>query len=378
MGTSQVALVKCTNYEQEIVNRAIRQSVDFIGGMRRYLKPGDVALLKVNLLSAGEGVHTHPSVARAVIELVKEVGGVPVVADTPGVFHVGNEATTAMVTSGLEAVAKEAGCKAFQFETRGFAEVPVLKGKKLHSIYAAKTALEADVIISLPKLKTHGLTLFTGAVKNMFGTVSPRTRRTIHAQQASAKDFSEALVDIYSVVKPRLTIMDGVIGMEGEGPAHGDLKPVGVILASADGVALDAVASRMVGFEPMEIQTTRVATDRGLGNGDMGGIKVLGERVEDVTVTFKRPPSWQSNLPPWLMSLINRLAYVRPQVDVEKCVQCGVCAKSCPVEALRLAPYPTFNREKCIECYCCNELCPKGAIVLERSWLARVIAAQGR
>jgi len=377
MSTSQVALVKCADYEQERVNRAVRQSVDLIGGMGQYVKSGNQVLLKVNLLSAGEGVHTHPSVARAVIELVKEAGGVPVVADTPGVSHVGNEATTAMVTSGLEAVAKETGCEAFQFEVKGFAEIPVPRGKKLRSIYAAKTALEADVIISLPKLKTHGLTLFTGAVKNTFGVVPPRTRRTIHAQQASAEDFGEALVDIYSVVKPRLTIMDGVIGMEGEGPAHGDLRSVGVILASADGVALDAVASRVVGFEPMEIHTTRLATERGLGNGDMGGIKVLGERVEDVAVTFKRPPSWQSNLPPWLMSLINRLAYVRPQVDVEKCVQCGICAKSCPVKALRLAPYPIFDREKCIECYCCNELCPEGAIILERSWLARVMAAMG-
>jgi uncharacterized protein (DUF362 family) len=208
MGTSEVALVKCTNYEQEMVNRAVRQSIDLIGGIRQYINPGELVLLKVNLLSAGEGVHTHPSVARAVIELVKEAGGVSVVADTPGVSHVGNEATTAMVTSGLEAVAKEAGCKAFQFEIRGFAKVPVLKGKMLHSIYAAKTVLEADVIISLPKLKTHGLTLFTGAVKNMFGAVPPRTRRTIHAQQASAKDFSEALVDIYSVVKPGLEMVN--------------------------------------------------------------------------------------------------------------------------------------------------------------------------
>jgi uncharacterized protein (DUF362 family)/NAD-dependent dihydropyrimidine dehydrogenase PreA subunit len=343
--------------------------------MGQYVKSGNQVLLKVNLLSAGEGVHTHPSVARAVIKLVKEAGGVPIVADTPGVVHGGNEVVTAMTDSGLQALAEEAGVEAFQFEVKGFVEVPVPRGKKLSSIYAAKTALEADIVISLPKLKTHGLTLFTGAVKNMFGVVPPRTRSEAHAL-GRCEDFSEALVDIYSVVRPRLSIMDGIVGMEGEGPAHGELRPVGVILASDDGVALDAVASRVAGFEPIKIHTTRLATERGLGNGDLSLIKVLGEKVEDVAVTFKRPPSWQSNIPSWLFGFMNRFLYVLPQVDVERCVQCGVCEASCPVGALRLNPYPTFDREMCIECYCCHELCPEGAIILERSWLSRVMAAR--
>ena len=110
----------------------------------------------------------------------------------------------------------------------------------------------------------------------------------------------------------------------------------------------------------------------------MDRIKVLGEKINDVEVTFKRPPSWQSNIPSWLMGTIGRLICVRPEVDVEKCVQCGICEESCPVGALRLDPYPVITPEKCIECYCCHELCPEGAVVLKGSWLARLQAARGK
>ena len=371
-GTSQVSLVKCADYEEERVNCAVARSIELIGGMNQYVKPGDKVLLKVNLLAAGEGVYTHPSVVKAVIGLVKDVGGVPIVSDTPGILHAGKGAVNAITDSGLKAVAEEAGVEAFQLETRGFVEVLVPGGKKLKSIYVAKTALEADVIISMSKLKTHGLTMFTGAVKNMFGVVPPRTRMIAHAL-GRCEDFSEALVDIYSVVKPGRVIMDGVIGMEGNGPRHGNLKPVGVIMASGDGVALDAVASRVIGFEPMEIHTTRAATNRGLGNGDLNRIKVMGEKISDVETTFKKPSSWQRNIPPRIMSFISRLIYIRLQANIEKCIQCGICEKNCPVGAMHLTPYPTVDTEKCIQCYCCHELCPEGAIIMNRSWLARRI-----
>ncbi|ODS38882.1 MAG: hypothetical protein A7316_06850 [Candidatus Altiarchaeales archaeon WOR_SM1_86-2] len=371
-GKSQVALVKCADYEQENINCAVKQSIDLLGGMKQYIKPGDRVLLKVNLLRAKEGVNTHPGIVKAAIKQVKEAGGVPVVADTPAIVHNGDAAALAMVESGLEAAARESGVEAFLFETRGFVEVPAPAGKKPYSLHVAKTALDADIIISMPKLKTHGLTLFTGAVKNMFGVVPPRTRRDLHAQ--GTEGFSEALVDIYSLIRPTLTIMDGVVGMEGDGPAHGDLKHAGVILASDDGVALDAVASRIIGFKPMEIHTTRIAADRGIGNGDMSNIKVLGEKVEDMEIKFKRPPSWQSNIPSWLMGTLNRFLYARPRINMEKCVRCGTCEEGCPVGALRLDPYPTIDREKCIECYCCHEICPDGAVILERSWLARIAA----
>jgi ferredoxin len=161
--------------------------------------------------------------------------------------------------------------------------------------------------------------------------------------------------------------------MEGNGPRHGDLKPVGVIMASGDGVALDAVASRVIGFEPMEIHTTRAATNRGLGNGDLNRIKVMGEKISDVETTFKKPSSWQRNIPPRIMSFISRLIYIRLQANIEKCIQCGICEKNCPVGAMHLTPYPTVDTEKCIQCYCCHELCPEGAIIMNRSWLARRI-----
>lgn len=353
------------------------ESLELIGGIADVINPGDRVLLKANLLAPSDpaaSVTTHPAVVRAAIEAVKDVGGVPVVADSPGYFYAGGKCR-ALTVCGLKDVADELGVESLQFEAmeNPFVKTPVPGGAYLDFIFAARLALESDVIVTLPKLKTHASTWYTGAVKNMFGAVATKTRKYAHTL-ATYERFSSSVVDIYSVMQPRLAIMDAVVGMEGEGPRHGSPKKAGLILASKDPVALDAVASKIIGFDPMEIYTTRNATARGLGNGNLDEIEVLGEQIDAVAVEFAKPSGRRINMPPLVMKFADRLLKVQPVCVQETCDKCGICAKSCPVDAIGMNPYPTIDRAKCIECFCCNEMCPTGAMEIRKNWLARRIA----
>jgi uncharacterized protein (DUF362 family)/NAD-dependent dihydropyrimidine dehydrogenase PreA subunit len=370
---TKVAVTRCPDYGEERVRQAVRQAVALIGGTGDVINPGDRVLLKANMLAPAypaESVTSHPAVVRAAIELVKEAGGVPIVADSPGYFYAGGKCR-ALTVCGLKDVADELEVESLQFEAmeNPFVETPVPGGVYLDSIFAARLALEVDVIVSLPKLKTHASTWYTGAVKNMFGAVATRTRKQAHIL-ASYERFSSSIVDIFSVLKPQLTIMDGVIGMEGEGPRHGSPRELGVILASRDAVALDAVASKIIGFEPMEIFTTRDATARGLGNGNLDEIEVLGAPIDEVAVNFEKPSGKRLNIPPLLMKVASRFIKVQPHCVKDTCDKCRICEKSCPVDAITMRPWLEIDRDRCIECYCCNEMCPTGAMEIRKSWLA--------
>ncbi|MFA6001477.1 MAG: DUF362 domain-containing protein [Thermoleophilia bacterium] len=374
---TRVAITRCDDYDNARVQAAVKESLALIGGLTDIIKPGDRVLLKANLLAPvdpKESVTTHPAVVRAVIELVREAGGIPIVADSPGYFYAGGKCR-ALTMCGLKDVADEMGAESTQFEAmeNGFVETEVPDGVYLSRIFAARLALEADVIVTLPKLKTHASTWYTGAVKNMFGAVATHTRKEAH-KLATYERFSGSVVDIFSVLRPHLAIMDAVVGMEGEGPRHGSPRQTGLIIASKDAVALDAVASKIIGFDPMEVFTTKDATARGLGNGIIEEIDIRGERMADVAVDYEKPSGKRVNMHPWMMKVGYRFVRVRPECLVEKCDKCGICAKSCPVDAIEMNPYPDIDREKCIECFCCNEMCPTAAMEIGKNWLARRLA----
>ncbi|MHB0914881.1 MAG: DUF362 domain-containing protein [Thermoleophilia bacterium] len=374
--SSQVSIIKCADYDEEAVEDAIRNSLELIGGIGQVVTPGDTVLLKVNLLSPStpdEAVTTHPSVVKAMIRLVVESGGQPVVADAPGyMFAVGEG--EALRKSGIMAVAEAMGVRAIQFENvdNPFVKVAVPDAAWIHEIMASRLALEADVIINLPKLKTHSQTWYTGAVKNMFGCVDSATRKKAHNLGEYSR-FSGALVDIYSALKPQLAIMDAVVGMEGEGPQQGKPKQTGLILASQDSVAIDAVAAAIVGFGSSEILAVMKASGRGLGSGDLDQIEVLGERIDDVAVDYEKPSGRMIGVHPLLLKLAGRYIKVLPHVREDNCTQCEICAESCPADAITMGPYPVIDRETCIECFCCSEMCPESAMVVRKSLLARLL-----
>ncbi|MDI6917718.1 MAG: DUF362 domain-containing protein [Thermoplasmatales archaeon] len=336
-----VSIVKCNDYST--MKNAIKQSLDLIGGLGRIIKPNDRVLLKVNLLMAKkpeQAVTTHPSVVKAIIQLVKEKDGIPFVGDSAGGAGLTDKA---FEVSCIKKVAEEENAELLNFERTGTYRI---KGLNI-----AKPLLDSDVIISLPKLKTHTFTFFTGAVKNFFGGIPGKQKSELHSKYPKLNDFSNMILDIYSAVKPKLGIMDGVLGMEGDGPSNGEVVKSNVILSSFDCVSLDYVSSALIGYNPMGIATTRLAYERKLGETE--SIEIVGEKIENVKIDFRKPVSEDAK------------ENVVPFVDKEKCAQCLTCVSICPVNAINIINDDiTFNRTKCIRCYCCSELCPEGAIRL--------------
>ncbi|WP_407354871.1 DUF362 domain-containing protein [Methanolobus sp. WCC5] len=368
---SKVSIVGCDDYS--VSRKAVDEAVSLIGGLKDIISEGDRVLLKPNVLASRrpeEAVTTHPSIVAAMCELVKEAGGIPIIGDGSGMTHPGATADAFRV-SGMEEVAKEHDVELINFQTGGYAQVEVPKAIHFPRLFISKAVLNADVVISLPKMKTHELTRYTGAVKNMFGALPLRTRKEMHLL-ADRKLFGEAVVDLYSVAKPHLAVMDAVVGMEGNGPSHGTPVRTGIILASYDCVSLDVIATGIMGIDPMKVPTTVAALERGFGETVP---KVIGINADDVKMKYK-PSSGGIlfNVPPFVTKFFGRYFEMRPEIDTTRCVLCGACIMNCSVDAIeRTNEHLKINREKCIMCYCCRELCPENAVGIERSWLAKII-----
>jgi uncharacterized protein (DUF362 family)/NAD-dependent dihydropyrimidine dehydrogenase PreA subunit len=371
---TKVSIVRCNDYSN--AKDAIKEALSLIGGLENIIAPGNRVLLKPNVLAIRppeDAVTTHPAVVSAMCELVSEVGGIPVIGDGSGIVKPGSTTTSqALKVSGIEGVASGHGAELINFETSGYVEVDVPGARQFSHLHIAKAVLEADVIISLPKLKTHELTLYTGAVKNFFGTVPQKNRKQAHFLE-DRRCFGEAIVDIYSVVKPQLAVMDGVVGMEGNGPSNGTPVFAGVIMASYDCVALDIVASELIGIDPLKVPTNKAAFARGLGTEHP---EIVGTPLEKVKVRFKRPEGGiTAYIPSFLMRILRRQLAVKPIINTSRCALCKACVSNCSVHAIEeTGKTLKINEEKCIQCYCCRELCPNDAVELKKSLLMKLVS----
>jgi Pyruvate/2-oxoacid:ferredoxin oxidoreductase delta subunit len=226
--------------------------------------------------------------------------------------------------------------------------------------------MDADIVISLPKFKTHGLTVITGAIKNSFGILPGAQKAHLHKESGGPERFQELLVDVFRLRVPDLFIMDAVVGMEGNGPASPDLRDIGLILASDNAVAMDAVMATMMGLEPGRLRILQKAKEVGLGVFDLGAIEVIGELKP--LPDFKLPPFSGEVLlkNEAIQTLIRDRVSMRPQADGELCTGCGTCIDQCTVSALSMSDenLPVVDADTCISCFCCQELCPEKAITL--------------
>lgn len=368
----KVSIVKCKDYEHQGVKNAILQSLELIDGLESIVKPGDNVLLKVNVIIGfppERAATTHPVVVGAMTEIVREAGGIPWVGDSSGAHGYTGQS---LELSGIKKACEEYGGRLINFESTGTYAVKV-NGKVLTAINIAKPAIDCDVLVSMPKMKTHQLTKYTGAVKNFFGVVPGSGKASIHRQAPTEESLSEAVVDIYSALKPELAVMDGIVGMEGEGATNGTPIASGVILSSADCVALDAVASEVMGFSHNDILTTRIAHSRGLGVGMLDRIEVAGERINDVRLDFKKSKYLYYKLPTFLGKFMFKYAENISKVEISEddCKRCKICFNSCPASAITLEPHPLIDQKKCIKCYCCHELCRNSAVKLKTSYLGK-------
>lgn len=368
----KVAVIKCEDYRQEAVDKAVEEALANIGGMSQYVRPGNTVLLKVNALTPKPpeaAVTTHPSIIAAVVREVIKAGGIPLVGDSSGGMIAGQAPTKqTFQVAGIAQAAEKSGARLVNFDTSGVRAVQVDGPVKL--LHIAQPVLDADVVISMPKLKTHSAAIYTGAVKNMYGCIPGFRKAEYHSLLPKLKDFSELLVDILSVTRPSLAIMDGIVGMEGNGPSAGNPRKVGVVIAGADSVAVDAVASSIIGLNPLDIYSTLIAQRRGLGKGDLNDIEVVGLPVTEARLADFDLPSnaMLETAPGFIVKGFLGLLKARPEINRETCRGCRFCVESCPVEAMDMpGQFPEINYTKCISCLCCQELCPQKAVEMRQS-----------
>jgi uncharacterized protein (DUF362 family)/ferredoxin len=378
---SRVALVRCASYDAVEVAAAARRGIALLGGAERFVRPGERLLLKPNLLigrDADRAVTTHPAVFRAVAEVFRESGAVLAYGDSPGF----GRAEAVAGRCGIGEAARELGIPLADFVSP--VAVPYPAGRLIKQFTIARGVLETDGIVSLCKMKTHGLTRITGAIKNQYGCIPGLLKAELHARLANARLFSQMLVDLNGLVRPRLFVMDGVVAMEGNGPQSGTLRPMNVLLLSEDPVALDAAFCRLIALDPQLVFPIVYGDAAGLG--EARDIDYVGDPPEEFTasdfVVNRRPSSTTGTTPRFGQGIriLRRLVIPRPVIRARRCTRCGTCVSICPVvpkavdfaDALRSQP-PMHNYERCIRCFCCQEMCPEGAIEIVTPPLGRLI-----
>lgn len=324
---------------------------------------GQKVFIKPNVLRASEareGIVTHPAVLLAVVEKVKGMQPAQVVVgDNPGLFSYGANEESFWKTGLMEAAH---GC----YRNIGNDAVRVdFSPAFMDSVSISRAIHEADIVISLPKFKTHGLTVLTGGIKNSYGYLPGAQKALLHRIAGSPERFHDLVVEVFKLRVPDLFILDAVVGMEGNGPASQDLRDIGLILAADNAVALDTVMAVMMGLDPGRLRFLQKAREDGLGDYDIRKIEILGElnRIPD----FKLPPMGGSAIQdnPAVQQIIESRTLLRPQADPDLCTGCGTCVEQCPVSALTMRDdLPEVDADTCITCFCCQEICPEKAIAL--------------
>lgn len=324
---------------------------------------GKRILIKPNVLRASdaeEGIVTHPAVVRAVVEAVEErQPGELVVGDNPGAFGYGDNELCFEKTGLLQAA------KGYYRNIGSDAVKMKFNPEFLPFVSLSRAVMEADIVISLPKFKTHGLTVISGAVKNSYGFLPGAQKAKLHKQAGTPERFHEMLVEVFQLRVPDFFIVDAVVGMEGNGPTSPDLRNIGLVLASTNAVAMDAVIATMMGLDAGRLRFLQKAKAAGLGDFSMESIEIVGELKR--LSNFKIPPlGGEASIDnEEIQEFLSERTRLRPQVNPDLCTSCETCVDQCPVGALTMqADLPVVNPEICITCFCCQEICPLKAITL--------------
>ncbi|MFZ0724147.1 MAG: DUF362 domain-containing protein [Desulfobacterales bacterium] len=351
-------MIHPSSYEscREAVERAFALFPQEIAGKKVVIKPN---VLRSS--QAEEHIVTHPSLLRAVVEKVEQMSPAAIaVGDNPGLFNYGDNENSFERTGLMDAA--KGYYRNFGNSTRHLAFNPDFMPK----VGISSDILDADILISLPKFKTHGLTVMTGAIKNSYGILPGAQKARLHQIAGTPARFHDVIVEVFRLRVPDLFIMDAVVGMEGNGPASPELREIGLVLAADNAVALDAVVARMMGLDPGRLRFLQKAKTMGLGDFDAATIKIDGQMR--VLPDFKLPPLGGEAISgnPAMQELMQTKTRVRPVADPELCTACGTCIEHCPVSALAMPEeVPVADPEICITCFCCQEICPEKAMALQ-------------
>jgi uncharacterized protein (DUF362 family)/NAD-dependent dihydropyrimidine dehydrogenase PreA subunit len=377
MKKTKVAIQRAFGYESENVRLALIKSLDFLGGLEHIIQPKSHVFVKINHLSPpsppDDMIVTHPVFTKELLGLLLDMGCEITVGD-----DIQSKKEDGFLISDYRKICTALGVRLVNLKEIGFREI-ACNGQILTKSYISPLVLDSDFLINLPKLKTHSFMAFTGAIKNMYGVIPYGLRCSYHREYAKSEIFGQMLVDIFSCAPPHLNIMDAIYAMEGEGPSAGSPKKIGLILASSDAVALDAVASKIIGLDPMQIHTTIDAAKRGFGTAQMEEIEVLGEKIHDVEVRdFKQSAIAvgliRKNIPANLHGFIQWQLVLIPKVLQKKCTACQECVDICPKGAAQmLEGKASIDKSRCLHCMCCHEVCRFHAIKLGQRPLGRML-----
>ncbi|NIQ93120.1 MAG: DUF362 domain-containing protein, partial [Desulfuromonadales bacterium] len=319
---------------------------------------------------------THPEIVRAVIEAVQEAGGKVLVGDSPGI----GKSEQVVRKCGIMPVIEETGATFTPFTES--VTVPG-KGGVFQHLEIAREVLDADVIINLPKLKTHQMMGLTCGIKNMFGAVVGMRKIRLHLQAGTNKEFfALMLLELAEFLNPALTLVDGITAMEGDGPGSGDPVHVGALIASRSMQAVDTVACDLLRLSPHSVWTLRAALQSDREGCRMEDIELIGDPIDALRPGKFRPAKSTDvnfSLPNFLKKPLKKSLTARPEPDDAICVLCGECVRSCPPQAMKIENRKLqIDFDRCIRCFCCQELCPHGALETEQGLLLKISGYFGR
>jgi len=389
---SNKAVVSIVRVDSDI-EIAVRRAIDLIGGISSMISQGDTVLIKPNVIREEPsymGTTTNIEVIKATAKLVEEAGAIPIVGEASG-----NQYDTEAIFESLGFRESLGDVKVLDLDKDEIVHVEIEGAKALKEVGVAKIVLEADFIIDLPLLKTHMTTGITIGMKNMMGVLPQREKWKMHIS-----GLHQALVDLNSLVKPNLVIVDGITGMEGLGPTIGTPVNMNLILAGNDVVAVDSVGSAVMGFSLKEVEHLILAGKDGLGVNNLDEIEIRGEKIEDVARPFKK--AFKGSLGPRFLFvwaslqyrfgtfMLNRFDYdirpflkdfsniyvAKPRLNKNFCNGCAECVTVCPTQAIKMKKeYPSVDYELCSKCLRCVQICPEEALSFSRkpAWMLKML-----
>jgi uncharacterized protein (DUF362 family)/Pyruvate/2-oxoacid:ferredoxin oxidoreductase delta subunit len=376
----KVAIVRSESYEDPRLINRIQEGIEYLGGWKEFITPGDKVLLKPNLLigrPAARCVNTHPLVVKAVAQMVMDLGCKVIIGDSPQL----GSAKKVAARCGLEEAAKELGIEVVDFDP---VEVKFPEGKVFKTLTIGRQLLEMDRVINLPKLKTHNLTCLTLAVKNLFGCIPGARKAQWHVKTTEAGEdyLAQLFLELNELIKPAINIVDGIMAMEGRGPGFGDPRHMGLVIMGRSALAVDRVIAEIVSAPINWVPTLRVARAKGYGYTELAEIEMVGETIDSVRVRdFKLPPRPRiisrqpepTGVPKFLARFLKNQLTSQPVIDSQICQECTMCIEACPVSIISPAQGGfSIDKRRCIQCLCCMEVCPHAAIALRPGLMLKI------
>lgn len=373
-----ISIKECDSYSPDLVRAALDSIIEETGGLS-WLKEGMTVAIKTNLVAGSDpdkAIITHPAVLTELTRILKERGASVIIGDSPGGTFSQPVLKHIYKISSLEGAVEAGALLNMNFEQ---SETSFPEGKIMKHFTYTSWVKEADAIIGVCKLKSHGMMTMSANVKNFFGIIPGTMKLEYHYRFPNHDDFADMLVDINEFLKPSFYITDAIVGMEGNGPTAGTPRHIGALLGSKDPYGLDVLCAKLIALEPEKVPTIKAAACRGLSGTSAEDLNIKGSWHDLVVPDYEKVEqahsiTFSNYIPGFMQGTVAKLMQARPQVAASECIGCRKCHDICPAKAITMKNgKPQINRKQCIRCFCCQEFCPKGAMKVHRGVFTRVI-----